>query len=291
MSINEQGSVINIVRRSSGVGLLAVGILSGLTVFAAMAAERAPEMWKLVGISWFAFAAMAGAAPFGARSANREKALTLVWGYGLASGAMVTSAAVFLLPQTFGLHPKIGGFGMAAGLLTGFGAHTVGHRFTHVDLGFDHTALELSAHALSAGVIIGIVYGNMPELGPLLGLAIVSHKGPAGYAAARRLASNGRSISVLLLPAAGVGLTAIPSALVQLPANQTVNAAVFGFAAGVFLHVAMDFLPSCELGGEVYEVAQIGDDAHHLLDRLRLHAVGSTALGGIVVFLAWLAVS
>nr|WP_323190684.1 ZIP family metal transporter [Halostella sp. PRR32] len=291
MNINEEEGVINAVRESSGVGLLAVVLLCSLTGFAVIAADRAPEMWKLIGISWFAFVAMAGAAPFGARSAGREQALTLVWGYGLASGAMVTSAAVFLLPQAFGLHPKIGGFGVAAGLLTGFGAHTVGHRFTHADFGFDHTALELSAHALSAGVIIGIIYGNMPELGPLLGLAIVSHKGPAGYAAARRLAGDGRSVSVLLLPAAGVGITAIPAALVQLPANQTINAAVFGFAAGVFLHVAMDFLPSCELGGEVYEVAQVSDDAHHLLDRLRLHAVGSTALGGIVVFLAWFALS
>jgi ZIP family zinc transporter len=291
MSVNEQENIINTLRESSGVGLLAVALLTGLTVFAAIAAERAPEMWKLIGISWFAFAAMAGAAPLGAQSANREKALTLVWGYGLASGAMVTSAAVFLLPQAFGLHPKVGGFGVAAGLLTGFGAHTVGHRFTHADFGFDHTAVELSAHALSAGIIIGIIYGNMPELGPLLGLAIVSHKGPAGYAAARRLVGDGRSVSVLLLPAAGVGITAIPAALIQLPANQTVNAAVFGFAAGVFLHVAMDFLPGCELGGEVYEVAQVGDDAHKLLDRLRLHAVGSTAVGGIVVFLAWLVVS
>ena len=288
MSINANSSIINAIRNSSGVGLAAVAALCALTALAAVTAERNPEMWKLIGISWVAFVAMAGAAPLGARSAGDERALTLVWGYGLASGAMVTSAAVFLLPQAFGLDPKIGGFGVAAGVLAGFGAHTVGHRFTHADLGFDHTALELSAHALSAGAIIGIIYGNMPELGPLLGLAIVSHKGPAGYAAARRLAGDDRPVSVLLLPAAGVGLTAIPSALVQLPADQTLNAAVFGFAAGVFLHVALDFLPECELGGEVYEVAQVSDDAHHLLDRLRLHAVGSTALGGAVVFAAWL---
>ncbi|WP_121822425.1 ZIP family metal transporter [Halostella salina] len=291
MSINKQTSVINTVRGTSGIGVVAVALLVGMTAFVALFAGETTGAGKVVGISWVAFAAMAGAAPLGARSAGNERALTLVWGYGLASGAMVTSAAVFLLPQAFGLHPKIGGFGVAAGLLAGFGAHTVGHRFTHVDFGFDHTAIELSAHALSAGAIIGIIYGNMPELGPLLGLAIVSHKGPAGYAAARRLAADGRSVSVLLLPAAGVGLTAIPSALIELPANQTVNAAVFGFAAGVFLHVAMDFLPECELGGEVYEVAQVSDDAHSLLDRLRLHAVGSTAVGAVVVFLAWLSLS
>jgi len=59
----------------------------------------------------------------------------------------------------------------------------------------------------------------------------------------------------------------------------------------VFLHVAMDFLPRCELGGDVYEVANVSGDAHALLDRLRLHAVGSTAAGALAVFLAWLAVA
>jgi ZIP family zinc transporter len=185
---------------------------------------------------------------------------------------------------------KYAGVGVATGLLTGFASHTIGHRFSHMDFGFDHTAVELSVHALAAGVIIGIVYGTMPELGIVLGLAIVSHKGPAGYAAARRLAANGKSPTVLLLPAAGVGLTAIPASFLDLSGEPLVTAAVFGFAAGVFLHVAMDFLPKCELGGEVYDVAQVSDDAHHLLDRLRVHAVASTLLGGAVVFVAWLLV-
>jgi ZIP family zinc transporter len=62
---------------------------------------------------------------------------------------------------------------------------------------------------------------------------------------------------------------------------------VFGFATGVFLHVAMDFLPRCELGSEIHEALAIEDDAHALLDQLRLHAVGSTLVGGLVVVLAW----
>jgi ZIP family zinc transporter len=261
---------------------LAVGVAEGVGGVAPR-----PELWKLVGIGWVAFLAMALAIPLGVRAATNTRPMPLVWGYGLASGAMVTSAAVFLLPQAIGLHPRYGGFGVAMGVVVGFGAHTVGHRLTHADLPFDHTALELSAHALSAGVIIGLVYGNMPNLGLLLGLAIVSHKGPAGYAAARRLATGGEPASVILLPASGVGLAAIPAALVSLPAAVPVRAVVFGFAAGVFLHVALDFLPSCEVGGEVYEVADVTEDAHHALDRLRIHAVASTAVGGAVVFLAW----
>ncbi|WP_435359358.1 ZIP family metal transporter [Haloarchaeobius sp. DFWS5] len=281
----------------SSLGLGATALLVALSVGAWAIAESTNEL-KPVGIAWVAFGVMAVAIPFGVR-AKDQHAKRLVWGYGLASGAMVVSAAMFLLPQAFGLaqgaaNPAVGmkyaGAGVALGLLAGFGSHTIGHRFAHIDVGFDHTAVELTAHALAAGVIIGIVYGTMPPLGIGLGLAIVSHKGPAGYAAARRLASNGKDATALLVPACGVGLTAIPASFFDLSGDPLVTAAVFGFAAGVFLHVAMDFLPKCELGGEVYEVAQVSNNAHHLLDRLRVHAVVSTFFGGVVVFVAWLLV-
>ena len=270
--------------RLSRLGLL--GFLS-LVVFTAFALRTG--VTKVVVIAWVAFAAMAGAALLGGQTGASTDAGRLVWGYGLASGAMITSAAMFIVPDAVGHHPKFGGAGIAFGVLVGFGAHTLGHRAMHMDLPFDHTAVELTAHSLSAGAIIGLIYGNMPDPGLLLGLAIISHKGPAGYAAADRLRRSGKPVSVLLLPAAGVGITAIPSALLQLPSSAPVNALVFGFAAGVFLHVAMDFLPRCELGGEVYEVAQVSEDAHGLLDRLRTRAVASTILGGVVVFAAWLA--
>ncbi|MFC7154139.1 ZIP family metal transporter [Halomarina halobia] len=270
----------------SPIGLSAVVALVALSAFALTV-----DLWKVTAISWVAFAAMAGAIPLGVRAADGVNARRLVWGYGLASGAMVASAGAFLLPQAIGLDPKIGGFGVAAGLLVGFGSHALGHRAAHLDLPFDATAAQLAAHALSAGAIIGLIYGAMPELGLLLGLAIVSHKGPAGYAAARRLVREGRTATVLLLPAAGVGLTAIPAAAVGLPSASATNAAVFGFAAGVFLHVAMDFLPRCEVGSEVTEVAQISAGDHRLLDRLRTHAVASTSLGAFAVFLAWIALS
>jgi ZIP family zinc transporter len=267
------------------VGVLAVLSLLAMTAWAATVARSRPDILKVVVIAWTAFAAMGLAIPLGAR-ADDSHASGLVWGYGLAAGAMVTSAAVFLLPQAFGLHPKWGGFGVATGIVVGFGSHTIGHRLTH-ETHFDHTSLEITAHALSAGAIIGIVYGNMPDPGLLLGLAIVSHKAPAGYAAARRLATDDATPWILLVPAAGVGLTAIPTSVLALPPNALVNAVVFGFAAGIFLHIAMDFLPTCEIGGDVYAVAKTSEDAHHVLDRLRLHAVASTALGGILVYIGW----
>ena len=293
--------ITDVVVSERRTGPLAVGGVAAAALLVLSALALSAGLWKVTTIAWVAFAAMAGGVPLGVRAAGaagvgtagattdgRERgARRLVWGYGIASGAMIASAAAFLLPQAIGLHPKVGGFGVAAGLLVGFASHVVGHRLSHLDLPFDRTAAHLSVHALSAGLIIGLVYGMMPDVGLLLGLAIVSHKGPAGYAAARRLARNGRDATVLLFPAAGVGLTAIPGAYVGLPSVAALNAAVFGFAAGIFLHVAMDFLPRCEIGSEVTEVVDIEAADHGLLDRLRVHAVASTLLGGGAVFLAW----
>lgn len=294
------------------LSLVALSVLAGADDFGISLLDNTISP-KLLGIVWFAFAAMAGAALFSLTAGNDDHAKKLVWGYGVASGAMITSAAVFLIPPAIGHHTEIGGFGVAFGILTGFVIHTVGHRLTHADVfsggswgrghgpSMDHTVVELTAHSFAAGSIMGLVYAAMPELGPLLGLAIVSHKGPAGYAAARRLIHDGKGVSILLLPASGVGIAAILAGLVQPPTTPVVHAAVFGFAAGIFLHVAMDFLPQCELGGEVYEAVKAtgamdasasgreaqSQDAHSLLDRLRVHAVASTGLGALAVFSAW----
>jgi ZIP family zinc transporter len=264
-------------------GFVALVVLTGVGVMAGLS--------KVLVIAWVAFTAMVAGAALSGQTSDSMHAKKLVWAFGLASGAMITSAAVFLVPSAISHHPEFGGFGIAFGILVGFSAHTVGHRATHLETALDHTSVELTAHSLAAGSIIGLVYGNMPDLGLVLGLAIVSHKGPAGYVAAHRLRDGGNPASVLLLPAAGIGIAAISSALLQLPSSAAVNGLVFGFAAGVFLHVAMDFLPRCELGGEVYEVAQLSDNAHHLLDKLRMHAVVSTTLGGIVVFALWAVIS
>lgn len=288
MPINSTSTVNNTVRGRSVLGIVVTGLLVGLTALGA-----AEGLWKVLVISWVAFAAMTVGGWLGARAAT-TRPRRLVWGYGLASGAMITSSAVFLLPQALGMGPgatRIGGFGVAAGLLAGYAGHVIGHRLSHVDVGLDLTAAEITAHALAAGLIIGLVVDSMPEFGLLLGLAIVSHKGPAGYAAAARLRESGKPVSALLVPAAAVGLTAIPAALLPIPGVDAVNAAIFGFAAGVFLHVAMDFLPSCEVGGEVHEVCGLTEHSHELLDRLRIHAVASTLVGGLAVFLAWLVVT
>ncbi|MXR41349.1 ZIP family metal transporter [Halobaculum sp. WSA2] len=267
-----------------------IGAASTAALVAATAYALATGRTKLFGIAWIAFGAMAVAGWVAGRTDDTH-AGTLVWGYGLAAGAMITSAAVFLLPQAIGQHPAYGGFGVALGLLVGYGAHTLGHRLSHMDLPLDRSLAELTAHAVSAGAIIGIIYGNLPDLGLLLGLSIISHKGPAGYAAVRRFSGDGGDWTAILLPAAGVGVAAIASSLFALPASAAIRGVVFGFATGVFLHVAMDFLPECEIGSEVHDSLSHDGDAHALLDRLRVHAVASTALGGLAVFVGWLVVA
>jgi len=287
MGITEQSDINGAFGRWSAIGVASVVALVALSALAV-----ATGVEKVLVISWVAFAAMAAGAWLGA-NAEQTDPHGLVWGYGLASGAMIASAAMFLLPQAIGLGgeagaPQLGGIGVATGIVVGYSAHTVGHRLTHVDLGFDVATAEIAAHALTAGLIIGVVYGAMPTLGLLLGLAIVSHKGPAGYAAARRLSRDGKPATALLLPAAGVGITALPVAVAGVSPPPALNAVVFGFAAGIFLHVAMDFLPNCETGSEIDEVCSLHEHSHDLLDELRTHAVGSTVIGGAVVVVAWM---
>lgn len=269
--------------RPSLAGIIAVFVLVCLSVVGI-----ANGRWKVFLISWIGFLAMAGAAIPGARTETSD-AGRLVWGYGLASGAMIASAAIFLVPQAIGFSSSIGGIGIAVGILLGYGSHTIGHRLTHIE-SFGTVAVQLSAHSLAGGAIIGLVYATLPNLGLLLGLSIVSHKGPAGYAAARRLSREGKDASVLLVPAAAVGLAALPASMLHLPISAAGNAVISGIATGIFLHIAMDFLPQCETGSEIGNAVgqQERDAVHAELDRLRVHAVVSTILGAGTVVLAWM---
>jgi len=201
---------------------------------------------------------------------------------------MVTSTALFLIPQALGQHGRFGSLGIAAGFLAGYAGHAVGHRLTHRDLPIDRTAAELTAHALAAGAIIGAIYSAMPSLTSILGVAPVSHKAPAGYAAARRLAEDGRAVVTLLLPAAAVGLVALPVGIVGIAPSPVVRGLFFGAAAGVFLHVAVDLLPECSAGSDTCPIDKAQEsDEHHTRDRLRAHAAGSAIGGGVAVALAW----
>ena len=260
----------------------AVGLLCLFSVFAILDSN-----WKVVGISWIAFAAMALAIPLGIKAATKRKLNHLIAGYGLASGAMITSAAIFLVPTAIAHDPIYGGLGIAAGIIAGFAIHTFNHGLTHSSFSIQPVVLELTTHALAAGFIIGMVYAAMPAIGLLLGIAIISHKGPAGYAASRRLAMQGQPTVPLLLPSSAIGITALPTSLLNIPENPVVSAIIFGFATGIFFHVAIDFLPECEIGGNIHKETELDHDEHHKLDKYRQWAVLNTFLGGALVFAVW----
>lgn len=243
--------------------------------------------WKVLGISWIAFAAMAAAIPLGAKQQEKTKLTSLIAGYGLASGAMITAAAIFLIPEAIHYNAVYGGAGIALGIFLGFAIHTLNHGLSHTSLPADPILIELTTHSFTDGIIIGLVYAAMPQLGLLLGAAIVSHKAPAGYAASRRLTLQGNEASLVLLPACALGLAAIPFSLFNIPENAFVNALVFGIATGVFFHVAMDFLPECEVGGNIHRQTNLESHEHHRLDKYRNWAVLNIFAGGLAVFLLW----
>ncbi len=245
------------------------------------------HLWKVTAISWIAFGAMALALPLGYSQRDKESLTGLISGYGLSSGAMITSACIFLVPAAIGHHPIYGGLGIAFGVMAGYAIHSLTHNLTHHTAFTAPIVLELSVHALMAGLIIGSVYAAMPKLGLLLGIAIVSHKSPAGYAGARRLAQRNLSILPMLVPACAVGLTALPVSMLPFPEHAITNALVFGFATGVFVHVAIDFLPECEIGGEIFQHAPPDSITHHKLDAYRRRAVLMTFAGGAIVVALW----
>jgi ZIP family zinc transporter len=95
-------------------------------------------------------------------------------------------------------------------------------------------------------------------------------------------------VATLLLPAAAVGLIALPVGIVGFDPTSMLRGLLFGVAAGVFLHVAVDLLPECTAGSETCPVDPSGDGTgHRQLDRFRLHAAASAAFGATAVVLAW----
>ena len=265
----------------------ALGAGAFVTFVLVLGAGYATGRTKLLGIVLAGFLAMVGGVGL-QRYGRLDTPPRRLWAKGLASGAMLASAAAFLAPKAIGQHPQIGGFTIAAGYLLGYAGHELGHLFGHRELPINATVSELTLHAAAAGTIIGVVYGSLPSLTSLFGYAIVAHKLPAGFGGAAALDRDGLPLVTMALPAAAVGLTAIPAALIT-PVLETVVMAVFyGVSTGVFAHVALDMIPECSGGGSGHGHGAVvcGPEA----DRLRHHAVGSTVAGTAVVALAWLAI-
>ncbi len=259
----------------SAVGLVAFVAAVGL----GLAAGRS----KLVGIAGFGFVAMlAGVAV--SRRGEFDTPARRVWADGLASGAMLASAAALLAPKAITQHAAYGGFAIAFGYLLGYASHELGHLLTHRDLPINAAAGELTLHALAAGAIMGVVYGALPSLTPLFGYGIVAHKLPAGFTGSEAVQRSGLPTTVMVVPAAAVAVAAIPLSLLTPALSPVVKAVFFGVSTGVFAHVAIDMLPECSQG----ETGGHGSvQCSRSADRIRQYAAVSTLLGAGTIFALW----
>ena len=280
-------SVNNVASRLGGRdGVAAVIGLGSLVAFAgAIVVGYTAGRTTLVGVVSFAFLAMVAGVGL-QRYGRLTTPLRRLWATGLASGAMLASAAALLAPKAIGQHPKFGGFAIAAGYLLGYAGHELGHLVGHHELPINAAVSELTLHAVAAGSIMGVVYGSLPSLTPLFGYGVVAHKLPAGFGGAESLDRDGLPLLAMALPATAVGLAAVPLALATPALGPVVKAVFYGVSTGVFAHVALDMVPECTGGGSGHGHGDVvcGPDA----DRQRHHAVASTVAGTAVVFLAWL---
>ena len=255
------------------VGVLALGLAAGRT--------------KLVGITAFGFLAMMLGVLLNYRGTFATPTRQ-VWAYGLASGAMLASAAALIAPKAIGQHPEYGGFAIAVGYLIGYAAHELGHLVSHYDLPIDASAGELTLHALTAGSIMGVAYAALPSLTPLFGYGIVAHKFPAGFTGAASVERSGLPVTVMVVPAAAVALAAIPFSLLTPALPSAVKAVFFGISTGVFAHVGIDMLPKCSHVGSHGDATSHGTvHCSRDADRLRQYAVLSTLLGVGIIFVLW----
>lgn len=240
---------------------------------------------KLVGIVLFAFAAMVA----GVAVQRRTRAVAgsrRIWVHGVASGAMLASATTLLAPKAITQHPEIGGFAVALGYLVGYAGHELGHVVSHWDLPLNATVGELTLHAVLAGAVMGVVYGTLPSLTALFGYGIVAHKLPAGFSGAVTLRRDEIPVLVMVLPAAAVGLAAVPLSLATPTLGTTSKAVFYGISTGVFAHVALDMIPECGGGGPSHGY---GDSVCSPdVDWQRYHAVASTMTGAFALFALWL---
>lgn len=215
-----------------------------------------------------------------------------VWAYGLASGAMLASAAALLAPKAIGRHPEYGGFAIALGYLLGYAGHELGHLVSHYDLPLNAAVSELTLHALAAGSIMGVVYGSLPDLSALFGFGILAHKFPAGFTGSEALRQSGIPRTVMIVPASAVALAAIPLSILTPPLSAAVQAVFYGVSTGVFAHVAIDMLPECSHVG-----SHAGSSGHGTIEcsrnihRIRQYAVVSTLAGAGAIFVLWQALA
>ena len=214
-----------------------------LTLFVVLVALGALEGYAKVSIVALVGC---GAMCVGALIGSRDAAGGSLWRAmdGIAGGAMVAAACVLLLPAAMNLDPVYAGVGVALGLLTGMALHQVCRREARSRSAWrEFSLIALTVHSAGAGVVIGMLYARMPDLGLWIGTVIVAHKLPAGFVLARRQRRHRvAAVAPVLWLACAVGIAAIPTALATggLPESAMIGALCQGLATGLFLHVGIE---------------------------------------------------
>ncbi|WP_259518693.1 ZIP family metal transporter [Halanaeroarchaeum sp. HSR-CO] len=280
----ETARPVSRTRTRLAYGIAALGIVG---LLGAISLGLAYGRTKLVGIVVFGFIAMM-LGVLVSRLGNFATPGRQVWAYGLASGAMLASAAALIAPKAITQHPEYGGFAIALGYLIGYGGHELGHLVTHYELPVNAATSELTLHALAAGSIMGVAYGALPSLTALFGYGIVAHKFPAGFTGTEAVKQANLPVSVMFLPAAAVAISAIPLSILTPTLSPIVKAIFFGVSTGVFAHVGIDMLPECSHVGSHADATGHGAvQCSTEADRLRQYAVLSTFLGAGAIFVFW----
>ncbi|MFB6175529.1 MAG: hypothetical protein ABEJ87_06200 [Candidatus Nanohalobium sp.] len=268
------------MKKFETAGLITASVLIALTAYTLL---MNPVGVKVVAVAWTAFFAMTVGTALSFYHLKSTK--SVIWAYGLSGGAALASVMFFILPKSLQMSKNFGITGVLTGFLSGLVLHAVTHEIEHGAGEALSDLLSITAHAAAAGLIIGRIYSDLPGVSIILGVSIVSHKLPAGYIISDKLeGSMAKVMQFILLPATVLGSMALLVFNLSLKMPVNIQALFFGFSAGIFLHLALDFIPEPEPESHLRKLlSEEEDPLHHKIDDIKFHCVASTVLGAAVV--------
>lgn len=268
------------MKKFETLGLISTAALIALTAYTLLTTFSG---LKVTVIAWTAFITMVAGTLFSFRELKSKK--SVIWAYGLSGGAALASIMFFVMPKSLELSTEFGVTGILAGFLSGLVLHVATHEIEHEAGEALKDLISVTAHAIAAGFIIGQIYSELPGVSIILGISIVSHKLPAGYIISDKIGQNMKqALKFILLPASILGAMALFVFNLSISMPTNVQALFFGFSAGIFLHVALDFIPEPEPESHLRKLlSEEKDPLHEKLDDIQFHCLASTVLGAAIV--------
>jgi ZIP family zinc transporter len=206
-----------------------------------------------------------------------QKRLKEIWLSGIISGSIIFSAGVFVLPVAVSMDARSGSMGVVSGLILGYIIHHLSHQVFHAAESENELFIKLAGHTFIAGLIIAVIYTELPALSVAFGVSIVGHKLPAGMGFAYEI-TNKFETKVMVV-ASGVWIAILLVTVSGLTIPSTVQPVFFGVSAGLFIHAGFDLLPEC---------VEQGADTRCSLDRQRRHSVLSIIAGCSLIYIVFL---